>query len=245
MNIKEIQKLTFNEALALANETTEIKGYQVLFVDCGDYFGFSALVFKNGKHIYYANDYELYHRYLTCESGKEALKEYYVKSLNENLFTDSELMGDVTDYNDFTRKDYFLRNYWIMQYNYKSAFGIGEKAKKEIEEAQKIYPFYNPISFCYVSDKTIIDKQINIFNHLDKAYEQIKDNDKIFTQMISYELANHEAGYTGSYEETLNTLGLNFDELTEAQKNIVIQELNKQIGKAYWNKQETSHMLEI
>lgn len=229
MNINEIEKLTFSEVLAISVETMEIKGHQIIIADLGKYFGLSALVFKNEKHVYYANEYELHNRYLSRESGRDSLKEYYIKTLNDKLFTDNELMEDVKSYGEYTRKEYFLRNYWIMRYDYKSAFRIGKAEEKELEEAKKIYSFYNPVSFCYVKDEEIIKKQVAIWNHLNESYEQIKSNDEIFKQMIASELANHEAGYTGSYKSALDALGLNFDELTEPQKKIVIEELNRQI----------------
>ena len=47
--------------------------------------------------------------------------------------------------------------------------------------------------------------------------------------MISYELANHEACITYDYRDALDSLGLTFNKLTEDQKRIVKQELNKQI----------------
>lgn len=53
--IKDIESLTFDEAAEIALEHINIKDHDILFVDFGGYFGYSALVFKNKKHIYYAN----------------------------------------------------------------------------------------------------------------------------------------------------------------------------------------------
>ena len=61
-NIRDIEALTESGAAAFAEEMEEIKGHQVYFIDFGGYFGFSALVFADGQHIYYANDYELHHK---------------------------------------------------------------------------------------------------------------------------------------------------------------------------------------
>ena len=47
--------------------------------------------------------------------------------------------------------------------------------------------------------------------------------------MVSRELANHEACITCDYTDALDALGLRFDELTEAQQEIVKKELDRQI----------------
>lgn len=61
MTIREIEKLTFAQAKSIAIETVKIKEHDCFFVELGEHFGYSVLVFKNGRHIYHANDYELLH----------------------------------------------------------------------------------------------------------------------------------------------------------------------------------------
>lgn len=229
MTIREIENLTYNDALKLAVETMEIKEHQVIFAECGEYFGYSALVFKNGKHIYYANDYELHHSYIVKKSGKEALKQWYIEALNRKLYTDAELLEDVKTYDEYEKKNYFLRNYYIMRYDYVSIFGIGEEAQKAFDEARKIYTIYDPVSFCYVKDENIVKTQSKILEHLEKAYEELKNNTETFREMVSRELANHEACITCDYEDALDALGIKFDDLTEEKQKIVKEELKKQI----------------
>lgn len=236
-NIDTIQALTIEEARELAQETMEIKEHECIFIDFEGYFGYSVLVFKNGKHIYYADDFELHHSYIVKESGKAALKQWYIDALNRKLFTDAELMEEVTSYDEYEKKNYFLRNYYIMRYDYVSIFGIGAEAKKAFEEARKTYTVYNPISFCYVADENIVNIQSEILKHLEKAFEELKQNEATFKEMVSRELANHEACVTGEYTSALNALGFRFEELTEAQQKIVIKELHRQID-AYYNDEE-------
>lgn len=228
-NIDEIRELTIEEARQMALETMEIKDHKCIFVDFGGYFGYSVLVFKNGKHIHYADDFELHHSYIVKKSGKEALKQWYIKSLNNKLFTDAELLEDVKTYDEYKKKTYFLRNYWIMRYDYVSIFGIGEEAKRAFDEARKIYTIYNPVSFCYVADKNIVDIQEKYLRHLEEEYSRLKDNTKTFQEMVSYELANHEACITCDYTDALDALGMRFEELTEEKQKIVKEELRKQI----------------
>lgn len=232
-NIDTIQGLTIEEARELAQETIEIKEHECIFIDFEGYFGYSVLVFKNGKHIYYADDFELHHSYIVKESGKTALKQWYIEALNRKLFTDAELMEEITSYDEYEKKNYFLRNYYIMRYDYVSIFGIGAEAKKAFEEARKTYTVYNPISFCYVADENIVNIQSEILKHLERSFEELKQNETTFKEMVSRELANHEACITGEYTSALDALGFRFEELTEAQQKIVIKELHRQIDAYY------------
>lgn len=228
-NITSIENITYAEAKKNALETMKIKDHDCFFVDFGGRFGYSVLIFRNGKHIHYANDYELHHGYLVEEQGKEALRQYYIDTMNGKLFTDEELLQGVTSYDEYKHKDYFLRNYWIMQFDRLSIFGIGDKAQNEFDEAKSNFPFYNPISFCYVIDEKIVEKSKMFSEHLEKVYAELKTDDEAFRDMVSRELANHEACITCDYTDALGALGMVFEELTERRQHIVKQELNRQI----------------
>ncbi len=227
--IDDIESLTFNQATKMAEEYINIKDHDVLFVDLGCGFGYSALVFKNEKHIYYANDYELHHRYLVGEKGKQALKGYYCNELSKKLFTETELMDVVKSYDDYTAKSYYLRNYWIMQFDYLSCFGISKQWKKEFEEKRKIYKCFCPSCVCYVKDLEIVKRASKILKHLEAEFERIKTNDEVFRKMISCELANHEACIICDYEPALAALNMGIKDLTENQIKIMQEELHKQI----------------
>lgn len=228
-NITSIENITYEEAQKNALETMKIKDHDCFFVDFGGRFGYSILVFRNGKHIRYANDYELHYEYKVEHEGKKALRQYYIDTMNNKLFTDAELLQNIASYDEYKRKDYFLRNYWIMQFDRLSIFGIGDKAQKEFDEAKSNFPFYNPVSFCYVADAEIVGKSKMFSEHLEKAYAELKTDDEAFRDMVSRELANHEACITCDYTDALGALGMIFEELTEARQYIVQQELNKQI----------------
>ena len=210
----------------------EIKEHKCIFVDFNDNrFGYSVLVFKNGKHIYYANDYELHHGYTVKEQGKEGLRNYYIKEMSNRLYTDTELTENITSYDEYKKKDYFLRNYWIMRYSYLSVWMIGKEAEREFDSKKPDFPFYSPVSFCYLADAKIVETQKKYFRHLEMAYKLLKKNDDVFREMISYELANHEACVTCDCTDALEALGYKWDDLTEQQQVITKQELEKQISK--------------
>ena len=231
-SINKIETLTYDEAKAMANDEMIIKNHTCLFVDLGEDFGYSVLVFKNQKHIYFANDYELHHKYLIKENGKtegrKLLKKAYIANLNNKLFTDEELMQDVSSYDDYRLKDYFLRNYWIMRFDYLSVWG---NDKELYNQKKPQYPFFNNVSFCYVADKKVVEEANHILKNLEKGYKKLKKDKEEFRKMITYELSNHEACVTGTATDALDALGLKFDDLTSEQQTIVKRELKKQIQK--------------
>lgn len=231
MNIKEIESLTLEEVKNNALEHMEIKEHDCFFVDFDGYFGYSILVFKDGKHIYHVNDYELHHRHLVKENGRDALRAYYIKEMNGKLFTDVEMMEEPTSYDEYEKKNHFLRNYHIMRYDHESIFFIGTDAERE-ERKKRIernYPYYNPVSFCYVADQKIVEIQREYLRILQNAYERLQNDLGVFREMVRKELANHEACITYDYTDALGALGLTFEELSEERQKIVKEELKKQI----------------
>lgn len=227
MTIKEIEELTIKDVEAMKKEGKAeyltIKDHDCYLVDLGDDFGYSVLVFKNNHHIHYANDYQLHHNGKTVEE----LKQWYIETLNNKLFTESELMEEVHTYDEYTRKSHYVRNYWIMQFDRVSAFHIG-KPDKELEEAKQKM-FYCHTCFCYVKDKNIIEKAHGFIEHIEESFSNARNNTEVFRKMISYELANHEACITCDYRDALASLGMKFENLTEEQRRIVKEELKKQI----------------
>lgn len=220
----------------ILNEVTVVKSHQVIFVKIEgylDHYGYTALVFKNNRHIYYADELELHNKYyikdVSDEEKYKILKEKYVEKLNNKLFTNDELLEEVKSYEEKERKLYFLRNYYIMRFDYLTIFAISKKDKGIFEEKKKDYPYYNHVSFCYVKDQTIIDTQEKYLIHIVKSFSKIINSNDVFRTMISTELANHEACITCSYSDALEALGLKFEDLTEEKQRIVLEELNRQI----------------
>lgn len=223
----DIEKLTQVELEEIKSsglaELLIIKDCNCYFADLGGNFGYSVLVFKNNHHIFYADDYQLHHG----NKSVEELKEYYINTLNNKFFTDSELLTEVKNYEEYRRKSYYIRNYWIMQFDRVSIFYIGKPNDKQLEAEEKM--FYCAPCFCYVPNIDIVNQAIYFVDHLEKSFNQIKEDENIFREMISRELSNHEACYTGDYTDALNALGLIFEDLTRTQQKIVKEELKKQI----------------
>lgn len=226
MQIKGIEALTIKEVEEMRiegkAELLNIKDHSCYLIDLEGYFGYSVLVFKNNYHIYYANDYQLHHSSKT----KEDLKQLYIETLNNKLFTESELMEEIQTYDEYEKKSHYVRNYWIMQFNYVSVFCIG-KPEKELQEAKEKM-FYCPTCFCYVENKNVVNNAGNFIKHIEESFSKVKENKDVFRKMVSYELANHEACITCDYTDALESLDLKFEELTEEQRQIVKEELKKQ-----------------
>ncbi len=108
MTIEEIENLTYDKAKEIAVEIMKIKGHECIFAELGKHFGYSVLVFKNGHHVYFANDYELHHDYMVEEHGKEGLKEFYIKEMKNMLYTDAELLNEVQTYGEYRKKSIFF-----------------------------------------------------------------------------------------------------------------------------------------
>lgn len=238
--IKGIEALTLEEVVILhdkllGSSKENIKGHEVYFVDFGGYFGFSALVFLNGKHLYYADDFQLHHKMKYTYHGKEVesvphtpetLKDYYIEVFNNKLFTFDELQYSY-NYDDYQKKDYYFRNYWIMQFDRLSAFYIsGTDAEKEFKKAEKKYPFYNCYSFCYMKDENIIKLQLETARKLLDSYKNILKDPELFREAVRYELDNHEACITMEYYDALGALGVSYSKLSDQFKAIVNTELN-------------------
>ena len=165
------------------------KEFQLVFANVGGYFGYSVFVFKNNRHLYYANDYELHHPGKT----QEELKKWYFEVLDHKVFSDAELLQPTPDYITQEKKDHYLRNYWIQQFDYISAFNIfhNDKEKEDfLKSVEEMY--YNRFSFCYVSDKNIIDRQETLFKGMKDANEKAKETFEYWFEAFKYEMFNHE-----------------------------------------------------
>lgn len=229
-NIKEIEALTLAEVKAMKEDCVEINGHDIYFVDFGGYFGYSALVFKDGAHIYYANDYELHHK----GKSKDELKAWYVETLPNKIFADKDLEV-VENYDDYERKDYFLRNYYIQRIPYETAFHIYHNETEEKEFKKKVKGmFYNPISFCYVEQKYkgFCERQKELLEKLKAAKEVVANgNFEYWKNAFLSEMFNHEYGIAWDADYTViscfasigynnNTLEQCFDDagFTEVQR---------------------------
>ncbi len=190
-NIRDIEALTESDAFTVAEDMEEIKGHAVYFVDFGGYFGFSALVFADGRHIYYANDYELHHK----GKSREELRALYVAKLNRVLFTESELAAPTSDPNEIDRRRYYLQNYYGMRRENVSCFQIFHNDAEEAAYSRKISGMVlNRVCFAYYSDRDFVKKCAQLQQGIEAAANANADNFDYWKSAFLYEMDNHEYG---------------------------------------------------
>jgi len=160
--IDMIQAMTETDAAAIALEKLDVKGHTVYLVDFGGYFGYSCLVFKNGHHIYYANDYELHHKWR--KATQKQLREVYVEKLGNILFTLEEIASPLSDYAEYERRSRYLHNYYGMQEDNISLFDAGG-TKQEVEERKKKIAtmIFNPVGFAYYTNADFVREHVALF----------------------------------------------------------------------------------
>lgn len=233
MNITEIENLTYDEVKKITLEHIMIKDHDCFFVDLGKYFGYSILVFKNKKHIYYANDYQLHHP----ATNIQELKEKYIKHLNESLFLDSDFLLSVSTYDDYQRKNNYLLNYYSQRYDRLSMYYCGftpdKKKEAEFEKLKKEYKYFSTVCFCYFKDKKIVDTLTKYKQILEDSFLEMKKSNDEFRKMIRKELANHEFCIMQDPTDTLDSLGLTRDELSYNQEMILQEEMKRNIEMYY------------
>lgn len=226
MTIREIENLMETQVKEMALETMRIKDHNVYLINFDGNFGYSALVYKNGKHIYYANDYELHHRGKT----REELRQWYIDTLNNKLFTPEEIVGEIKDYDDFKAKENYLRNYHPMQVDYVSIFGA---KKTDINGLH-----YNPVSFCYMADEEFIKLEIYLMNKLHEQKEKFANNMDYWVNAFKKEMYNHE--YAINWQADYDTLSA-FGNLTWKGDDARLTEYFDQLG--FNNTQKTAYVL--
>lgn len=212
MTINAIENLTYSQVEELAEEKMTIKEHTVFFVDCGEYFGYSALVFYGDMHIYHANDYALHH----SDREKSSLKEWYIKSLNNILFTDEEMHSPLTDYSNYNRRSYYLRNYYSQRKPYISCWRI--KSDSEEKENTCDDKYFSAVTYSYYDDLTFVNKLADIAKALEDRKAEMTNSYDYWYSAFKYEFSNYECYYAwdNKYIEVAESLA--DDELNEVQE---------------------------
>lgn len=206
MTITEIENMNEEQVRDLAEKSKVVKEHNIYFITLENGFGYSYIVFKNGRQIKYANDYELHHSGRT----KEELDKMYGTALNNKLFTDDEFGKDITDYDDFRRKKDYLINHYACRVENISGFQIfnNEDEKKKFKRKIKNCVF-DPIGYCYVKDEAFAKEHVKIWNELIKKYnERLEDYDYL-KSVIKYEMNNHEyaINWQGNWDVITSVFG--------------------------------------
>lgn len=199
-NDERNMKMTIDEkdVKAMAKEAVEIKGHMVYLVDLGEYFGYSALVFADGRHIYHANDYALHNKGM----DEKELRDWYVKTMNCKLFTEDELRTPSDDYGERQAKRDYLHNYYPMRREYQSIFGsadnVAEWYKSDKESAvysAVAFAYFKPCDAMFVAHLNGLYEAFMACTNPLRDYEHAKD-------AFKFEMFNHEypINWQGDYD---------------------------------------------
>lgn len=199
-NYHDIKAVHEDVARNLAVSVEVIKGHTVYFVDFGGYFGYSCLVFKDGRHLYYANDYALHHPEKSiCE-----LHAIYMQELNNVLFEEFEMSQPLADYGEFVRKDRYLRNIYGQMRDSVFIFLIG----KDEYQKDKNRMVFDPISYAYYWDADFVRWHKLLHNNLRDAFIATKNDAEFWKGAFYNEMCNHEYGINSQADyDVLGTFG--------------------------------------
>lgn len=188
--IDDIEALTEQDARNMSAEAWHLKGFTVYIIDFGGYFGYSAVVYKDGRQIKYANDYALHHN----GKSRDELRAWYEKTMNSKLFTDEELTAPLASYDDLRARRNFVHNLMPLEYDYLSIFRIVQTREEEaaFEREKKSYPFYCPPAFAYFKDREAVERINGLYIKLAALEEDMQNSFELLKSAIKYEMANHE-----------------------------------------------------
>lgn len=214
--------------------------FNLYFIDFGGYFGKSMLVYRNGRQIKWENDYELHHRLgWSCYRGEPEffgvynLIKLYLDEAKNNLFSDEEILQErIKSYDEYRRKQHYVMNDAVLMFDHVSTIYITNEQKAKVQSS--LARLKNPVKapkylFSYVSGQEAADYLENLLNAVESQYDKLLDDNEVFREAVSYELANHEACITGSCSEALSALGLSYNNLPVDKQVIVRQELHEQM----------------
>lgn len=196
-SIKDIENIDEQTAQKMAVESLNIKGHNIYFVDFGGYFGYSMLVFADGHHIHYANDYELHHKVNPWMEQKrpythDELRKMYIEKANNTLFTESEIGEPIADYTEYKQKQYYLHNYYPMRRDAISIFFIGSDEEREAIRKRTESMIYNPAGFCYMTDEDFINRNMELLEQLNRQRDKMEQDFDCMVGAFKYEMYNHE-----------------------------------------------------
>lgn len=200
-DIHNIEAITEETAALIADDFVRINCHTVYFIDFPGYFGYSALVFANGRHIHYANNYKIHHP----NKSTAELHTIYINTLRHTLFTDVQLVAPLDTYDDYKAREYYLHNYYGMRYDHVSAFYIGDKNKPNTDGM-----IYSPRTWSYfkAEDADVVTRINDLYDKLDEMFKAAMLEYDFAKSAFLYEMYNHEyaINWQGDFD-VLNTFG--------------------------------------
>ena len=223
LNYYEIEQITEQQARENATQEIKIKDFNGYIVNTDSYYGLVLLVYKNTRLVYIDEQIQY-----NSKKGQELI-DTMTKQATAKLFTLDELKSELKSYEDYYNRINFLNNYYQKQCEAVSIYHDHTQADAEG------WHFASFISFCYYKDEQDYNTLKELYNSIEQQHHEKLTNEAYFKKAISYELYNHEYIYGGydSLLRALECLGLTPKTLTQEQKRIMQEEINK-IEKRYF-----------
>ena len=199
--VLDIDNIMEEQAKEEAEECLRIKGHDVYLTEIEEYYGYSALVFKDGKYIRYSSDFGLHHSRL--RNDKNQLRQYYIERMNRVLFEDGDISEPLQTYEEYLRKMEYLVNSYPLRVDSISEFQCFHNDEEEKEFFESINGMvYDPVGYCYVKDVEFVKKHINLMNSLQEQQKAKKNDYDYFKSAFMYEMNNHEyvINWQGDYD---------------------------------------------
>lgn len=219
---EDLEKLSVEQLKEYAFLAKPLKGeYMLYIVNTLPYYGLVVAVVYENRIIY--TDLQLHYRHY--ENSMQAVKRMIEKA-KESVLTDEELTAALKDYGDYRKRINFLNNIAPKKWEYLSMFASGQVTEERKRFIENAYPCMK-IGFCYFKEKEALEYIETMLNAVETMhYARMRDSE-YFRKAVSYELANHEAGYTGENEDALRSLGLRYKRLDPEFRRIVDVEHRK------------------
>jgi hypothetical protein len=124
--------------------------------------------------------------------NEELLREWYVSTMKDKLFTEDELRTPSDDYYERTAKEHYIRNYYPMRRDYQSVFRSGDDLKEWYKE-DKESSVFSKIAFAYFKkeDREFVDHMTDLFNAFTECNNPLRDYENA-KKAFRAEMFNHE-----------------------------------------------------
>ena len=225
---QELEQMTVEQLKEYAFMVKPLKDeYTIYAVNTLPYYGVVISV-AYGERIIYRDVQLHYHHY---ENSLQGVKRMLEKA-KYSVLSDEELTAPLDEYTDYRNRMNFLNNIAPKKWEYVSMFCIGASSEEEKRFIENAYPCAK-IGFCYFKEKEAVEYIEKMLKAVECLHEAAMRRENYFRKAISYELANHEAGYTCRYDDALAGMGILYSKLSPEFQSIVNVELRKQINQIY------------
>ena len=213
-----------------------VKGFDAFLVKCAPHYGFTWFAFENGEGITESRciyiESSIHYKLNSYGGSNYRMIRAMLEKVEKTLFTDEELNAPIKDYDEYRRKDYFVRNYLPRRWKYESAFHIIRSEQEEQEREERIrrhFPYYSQVAFAYFPLSGCVDYLKKRAEIVEKRYQEFMSNAEQRESAILYELFNYECFYSWDLDGVIDHF---------RGTGITAAEIQKVFNRHKWNQGE-------